>query len=511
VAILAAACSTNIPTAVPVSTATPTATAASPPPPAPSATPTPAPTAATAESTPGFTPTVTPFDCPGEAASAENIRCSYVTVPEDDDFPAGPTIDIAVAEVDSPFFSDTPVAFLQGGPGGEIVSEIDVFSQLGLSMVLIDQRGTGLSRPNLECPEIDELYPVFSALPSRDDSYESSYRQALSSCRDRLLSEGVNMEAFTTENNADDIAIIREALGYEEWDLWGSSYGSRLALTVLQDHPEGVRSVILDGSFPPQLDFYAGIPAGADRAMTHLFESCAASPSCAAAFGDLEALFETAVQRLDENPAAVRLSRSEFDEPFDYLVDGPALHGLLFEMLYVTPWLADLPFLISRAAQGDVSEIVRRIDEVWAPLAVAMNDAIMCPEEAAYFDVAALSEYLAGRSEPFRVAFDTESVIEDCRIWGLPAAPEAVKLPVTSDVPALVVAGSYDPITPPDFGRMAAATLPNSTFVEIGDQGHGFAMATLCGTRITLGFLDDPTVAPDTSCADDQSVDFRTG
>jgi pimeloyl-ACP methyl ester carboxylesterase len=452
---------------------------------------------------------VTPFECPGRSAARSDVRCSFVTLPEDDQFPDGPTIEIAVAEIDgSTILGTTPLVFLNGGPGAATLEYIDQFPPGGLPTVLIDQRGTGLSQPNLGCPEIDELDAVFAQMESRDPTFEEIYREATIACRDRLEAEGVNVAAFTTENNADDVALIRRALGYEEWDLWGASYGTRLALTLMRDHPEGIRAVVLDGSFPHPVDFWAEFPVNADRAIRHLIDSCAASESCRETFGDLGALIDEAVAGLDESPATVRVVPSGSGTAQDYLIDGPGLYSLIFEMLYVTDWIPDLPLLISRAAEGDVTEMVERIVSTSAPLALAMYDAVHCPEEVAYFDLDAMLEFLAGLPEPAQVAFDTQTAIDDCAIWGLDPAPVIETFPVTSTIPTLLISGSFDPITPPSWGRLAAETLPNSTFVEMGDEGHG--SATECSALIFGSFLIDPTAPLDTSCAEGRTVDFTT-
>ncbi|MDX1747428.1 MAG: alpha/beta hydrolase, partial [Halobacteriales archaeon] len=71
---------------------------------------------------------------------------------------------------------------------------------------------------------------------------------------------------------------------------------------------------------------------------------------------------------------------------------------------------------------------------------------------------------------------------------------------VMSDVPALVLGGTFDPITPPEFGRVAAETLTNSYFFEFPGLAHGVSTAHECPLAMTLAFLDDPSREPDGSC-----------
>jgi pimeloyl-ACP methyl ester carboxylesterase len=436
-----------------------------------------------------------------------------VTVPEEAADPAGPTIEIAVAYIaNEPLLSDVPLVFLNGGPGAATLEYADAFVGAGVPVVLIDQRGTGISTPNLDCPELDDLYPTFSAMPSRDEGFEDIYRDATRSCRDRLLSEGVNVGAYTTANNANDIDLVRTALELDEWNIWGSSYGTRLALATMRDHPEGIRAVVLDATFPQPVDLFGTLATNADRAIQYLIDSCSADQACDQAFGDLGQLLDEAVSGLDAEPVTLTVPRPGSGEPLDYYVDGPALYSLLFDQLYDTRVLPRLPLLISQAANGDVRELVDRVVSQGDPeilvFSEAMYDAVNCPEEVAYFDLDEMREFLDDTPEPFQVAFDTEAVIEDCAIWDLNAADPSVKDPVSSSIPTLVVSGSFDPITPPDWGRLASGTLSNSTFVELGDQGHG--IGTICGTRVMFAFLVDPTGPQDLSCVPDRTVDFET-
>lgn len=219
-------------TALPGPTATPTATSVPTPTSTPSSIPTPTPTP-----TPTSVPTWSfqPAACEFEVPVGEVVECGYLTVPEDHSRPDGDTIRLHVAVVrsHSPYPELDPIVYLAGGPGEKALATIplvffDQFSPFieNREIIIFDQRGVGFSQPALDCPEATGL---FYELLDKDLSVaeeDSLVVEAASSCHQRLLDEGVNLEAFTTVQSAADVAVLREALGYDEWNLYGVSYGT---------------------------------------------------------------------------------------------------------------------------------------------------------------------------------------------------------------------------------------------------------------------------------------------
>ena len=174
-------------------------------------------------------------------------------------------------------------------------------------LVFFDQRGTGYSEPSLACPEFIDL-----TLDILDDDLslaQGNQRQleALAACGDRLLQEGIDLTAYNSAENAADVADLRLVLGYEEWNLYGVSYGTRLAQTIVRDHPEGIRSIILDSAYPLAANIQLETAVNADRAFALFFAGCAADPACAVAYPDLEQVFAELVVQLNESPLVVQV------------------------------------------------------------------------------------------------------------------------------------------------------------------------------------------------------------
>ena len=182
-------------------------------------------------------------DCPFDIPDGYDMECGYLTVPENRSDPNSATIDLAVAivRVDNP--ASDPIIYLAGGPGSSAIDEFvsapeswDINQFLyGSDLILLDQRGTGYSYPTLNCWEMEQAA----------ENSISDYDAAVA-CHDRLVSDGIDLTAYNSAESAADVEDLRIALGYDTWNLFGISYGTRLALEVMRDYPDGIRSVIID-------------------------------------------------------------------------------------------------------------------------------------------------------------------------------------------------------------------------------------------------------------------------
>ena len=135
--------------------------------------------------------------------------------------------------------------------------------------------------------------------------------EAICSCHDRLVSEDINLAAYNSAESAADLNDLRLTLGYEEWNLVGISYGTRLALTAMRDYPEGIRCVILDSTYPLQVSLYAEMPANFDRALNVFFHGCTTDPACSEAYPELEIVFFQLVDQLNDSPITFSATNSE--------------------------------------------------------------------------------------------------------------------------------------------------------------------------------------------------------
>jgi pimeloyl-ACP methyl ester carboxylesterase len=435
------------------------------------------------------------------------VDCGTLIVPQNREQPDGMMIRLAVAVVRTGGANPAPdpVVYLSGGPGSPALSDAVAFAQgwssfLGnRDFVVIDQRGTGFSRPFLGCPEVVEFYRGERAdLIDRRERLRAE-GLALLRCHDRLASEGVDMAQYHSAANAADLEDLRQALGYAQWNLFGISYGTRLALTAMRDYPAGIRSVILDSTYPLQAGLYSELPANIDRSFRTLFDHCAADPGCNSAYPDLENVFYALVDRLNAEPITVRGRR----------IDGAALTEVLFRSLYRTGEIPGLPAMIYAAHGGDYNELgrlaVARLGGGGGPaFSQGVYFAVQCAEEMPFAPLEEVQAAAAAypRLEPFLLGmmeFSPE-VYAVCEAYGSAPPSPAENEPVVSAIPALLLAGEYDPITPAHWAHQAAETLSTSYVYAFSRTGHAVIARGACPSSLVRAFLNNPAVPPDSSC-----------
>lgn len=472
--------------------------------------------------TPVFEPDACPFaPIPAGLAEGENLSCGWLIVPENRTNPHTNLLRLAVAILRSlnPTPEPDPIIYLEGGPGGSALFSIDAWIdspfRANRDLILIDQRGTGYSQPTLDC--------------AVNDPNESETR-----CFERLVAEGVDLSAYTTATNAADIHDLIVALGLEQANLYGISYGTRLALTVMRDFPARVRSVVLDSVYPPDVNAFNEQTVVSVRAIQRLFDQCAVHPACAAAYGDIGSIFLRLVDKFNNQPVPyIDLDGNEVVIYGDDLVDTLSLS------LYLTSAIPTLPYAIYLLDQGDylmgmdvlggfygmadlqalaAGEDLPPIDE--APEAndrrapdgesAGMFNAVECNEEVPFNALSAAYELAQDLPPQLRDAqlLSVEQMFDTCRVWATIAPPLVENQPVSSDIPALVLAGSFDPVTPPAWGKRAAEHLSRSFFFEFPHSGHSVSDSGDCAIRIMQAFINDPAIQPDSSCIGGLQVEF---
>lgn len=464
---------------------------------------------------PGRGPSFVQTACWRAAPPGLEVRCGVVSVPERRSLSDGPSIRIAVAVVVAAGSRprSEPTILLSGGPGEGAIQLLRVFDDLAQferdgiprgaterdaarikefaaavtlwrdrlaerPLVLIDQRGTGYSRPSLECVEDD-----------------------LTACRERLVREGVDLAGYTTVENAADIDAVRQALGYATIDLYGGSYGTRLALEVLRRFGSRVRAAVLDCVAPPQLRFEVETVRRYDSALRVLFNHCVADPVCAAAYPNLSGTFYEAVAHLDRTPITVFGATAGREE-----IDGQALRELVWQGMFATYSIPWLPMVIAAAAAGRTGTLAAYlVSASGSPqdrVSEGMRWSVECSGQVASETPAEVAEAGSGLPAAIRDGVVSQFMrpLEICRQWRVPPADRVALSPVSSDAPVLLLSGEFDPGTPPAYAEMAQLTLSRSTAVVLPGLGHTQASFTTCGQRLMSAFLNDPSTPLDTSC-----------
>lgn len=457
-----------------------------------------------------------PGPCPSRVASLPafaNAQCGQLIVPENRNNPNGKTISISVAilpSITQPPRHE-PIFYIAGGPGGDAMGDTEFIAPTinqDRNLIVLAQRGTLDATPALLCPEIDAFNATAVSLVYDAQSTRDLHVAATKACHDRLISEGIDLTAYNTLENINDFVDLRKALKISNYSVFGTSYGTYVALTLMRLHPEDLVSVTIDSVTPPSVVSLGWTWSNVAEGFDNLFDACAAQPDCAAKYGDVRSKFTSQVQQLEANPLTVTSQYAPGGPPVKVVLDGGALVN----------WFVAGGASLFKAAPSAIQELVNGNPvQIAAARAALANPAT--PSTQAYgltFGVFC-SEWI-----PFEpqsqilakglIAFPTypPSVLsqapqlpfqtEDCAVWGVPKATDSIRDVTTSSIPTLVIDGTFDAKTSPRWAKYAASTLSNSTLVIIPGIGHFVTPQSACAQRVVESFLASPTTPPDTSC-----------
>lgn len=456
--------------------------------------------------------------CPVEvpAEHVHRVRCGVLTVPERRDAGSDSTrtirLPVAIIASRSATPAPDPLVFpTAGGPGAGTMTVLRDFLELGdwaaheREIILVEQRGDHAAVPTLDCTEMDARNDVFEDPPDLRPASAQLDLTSLKACRDRLVAEGVDLTAYLTVESAADLTDLRRALGYDEWNLYGVSYGSRLALETMRHYPEGLRAVILDGLDPPNVNGYQEAAVGYLSAVRAMLAACATDPRCNALHPDVERSLVTILERTREAPLMIPVKHPHTRSPTHTAVRDTDITAGLYSALYDPNLVRVLPFVIDRLERGDYGVVLplaqQSIDSA-DDMSEGLYWTVTCAERFSFFDESRHAETYVGHELLVNQNLTLHSG-ETCESWGIPAAPAAVTDGVVSDIPTLLSSGGYDPVTPPANAAVAASGLSQHYSYTFPTMGHVAVLRSWydpCPAAIAQQFLHDPTIAPDASC-----------
>jgi pimeloyl-ACP methyl ester carboxylesterase len=461
--------------------------------------------------------------CPFDSRRAVlPVTCGRLKVPENPDRPEGRSIEIAfmIVSPGSKTDPDHPVIFLSGGPGSPSLALAErLVATPGVRQTIVDrdwvffdQRGGGRSVPALYCP------------PSKDEWIEQVKR-----CRDRYIGKGIDLSQYNSVRIAADVEALRKALGVKQWNLWGDSYGTRLAFTIARYYPASVRAIIHDGADLPENQEIVDDLRGTEVAMRKVFAKCEADATCAAKFPDLGRRFQDALPRLRQQPLSIGGER----------IDDGKVMGFVRDWMFGGSYLTfeyrvqNLLAYMDAAARGDGARIVE-IDRAMTEqndrnkgpppktrfpdegrYHIGQNLSIDCNEEKAF---ESMDEYrrAAADSQIVRSLFGEDEglgAFKTCALWPAGRADPIENTHVSWDGPQLVFTGELDASLSGPAGYEIAMLYAHATNVvfengehiqatmEDADTSNDWNYYRLCAAGLARQFLSDPQQALDTRCA----------
>lgn len=425
-------------------------------------------------------------------------RCGMLRVAENPDEPSGETIALSVAVVPSlnRHAEAPPLYLLAGGPGQSAtdlyVGSTAAFARINRShdIVLVDQRGTGHSAP-LVCQYPDDWSNAADPMPA--------LRDATRAC---LAKFGPRVRYYTTSTAVGDLEKVRIALGHRAIEIYGSSYGTRVAQLYMRRFPQAVRAAILDGVTYPQQNIGPDTPADGERALNLIVQRCVAAPGCSAAYPNLRRDLENLRARFGRETQAMSIPDPSSGLPIQVGFNRSMLNAALRLLSYNSVEASLLPALVHRGATGDLaplaSQTIMMARQVGDQLASGMQNSVICSEDVPRFSISENDRQRLAKT--YQGTDQIDALQEICHIWPVGPVDADLHDPLHSDTPTLLLSGDADPVTPPEDAERAAMGLTHHRHLVLQGEGHG-QLATGCVPRLMADFLDGmPPAALDAQC-----------
>jgi len=396
-------------------------------------------------------------------------------------------------------FAPDPVFFFAGGPGqgaaslAEYLREPFRLIQASRDIVLIDQRGTGKSNP-LECKSDKDAEGL------TDAQEQAEALRVYHACLDSYQNKA-DVRLYTTNIAMDDIDEVRQFLGYPKINLFGVSYGTRAALVYARRHAASTRAVILDSVAPTDMRLPLYTARDAQRAIDILFEDCEKESGCTQRFPRLRETFNQLITRLSAHPEHIHYVHPRTGEAKEMDAKRLVIAGTVFRSLYDPESSALLPLLIEQASKGNYSGFLAMgVDpdpQSESMMSRGMQVSVVCSEDATRIEPGSITSDSAGT---FMGTEFADAFLMPCPFWPRGVVEPSYFDNTPSDLPALILSGELDPITPPVWGQQIASAWKNAKNVVVPGSSHG-AWSHGCVMKLMDRFLNDGTAAHlDTSC-----------
>ena len=425
--------------------------------------------------------------------------CATYDVPEDRNAPDGRRIALNIAWLQPTRSGERmpdPVFFLAGGPGQSAVESYPgldpVFREVRKQrdVILVDQRGTG--RSNLLSCEMPEGEAAFDPSPAAMQAQAAACAQA--------LSKKADLRHYTTTDAVADLDAVRQALGAQQINLVGVSYGTRVAQQYAMRHPGTTRSIVLDSPVPNALGLGNIFARNLDDALALQFALCSKDAACRSKLGDPRAELDILLAKLRANPVQVQYRDASTGEMKQGTLRAEAVAGLVRMYAYMPLASGLLPKLIHEANAGRYDGLMALsmmiTAEMQDAMAMGMQLSVVCSEDAGS---------MVAREEDKGTVLGNlmpDGMAAMCAAWPKGKVPADFNTALSTAVPALVLAGEFDPVTPPRYGTEIVKTLPNGRLFVLKGVGHG-VLGAGCMPKLFTQFIEKADAQPlDGKCLD---------
>jgi pimeloyl-ACP methyl ester carboxylesterase len=398
-----------------------------------------------------------------------------------------------------------PVFFLAGGPGQAATEHAGAVERMlgevgrQRDIVLVDQRGTGGSNP-LECRNADgEPVQLDTDLYDSPGQITAFARECAANMADRA-----DPRFYTTTDAVRDLESVREALGVGQVNLFGVSYGTRVAQQYATTYPDRVRTIVLDGVAPNSLVVGGEFAQTLEDALALQSAKCRELPTCAGRYPvDMREQLRTVMAQLEAAPVEVDYRHPRTGALEHGTVTDDAVGALAFMFSYAPQTASLLPLVIDEAAHGRYAPLMSLVEmnalQMEGQMTRGMQWSVICAEDA--------GRWQRGDDDTGTLMGDevAEGLFAACPAWPHGTAPEGFHQPFASGLPVLLLSGELDPVTPPRFGDEVVEHLPNGRHLVLEGQGHNVSWIG-CAPKLVGQFIESADAeALDASCLDSLS------
>ncbi len=397
-----------------------------------------------------------------------------------------------------------PVVLLAGGPGQAASESYPILAQALAAVnrqrdiLLVDQRGTGQSN-RMDCTQDNSM----SLLRPSDT-------EVLSQVKECLKQLPGDPRFYATPYAVDDLEQVRQRLGYSKLNLYGVSYGSRVAFAYLRKYPNNVRTATLDGVVPADQLLGKQTAINMQHVLGLQLSRCSANPQCKTNYPDLKEGLRKAFYFLQKNPQKLSVRHPRTGKATEVSVDGDMLAQTVRLLSYSPETVTLLPLFIKQTIDGDYQAVAAQalmiFDSLKNQFAAGMALSVSCSEDAPFYAFEFSNDKKnkdgQAKSNGFLLLGDTieKNIRLQCSIWPKAELSDSFKQMVRSDLPVLLLSGEYDPVTPPAWAERVRKHLPNSKHLIAPGQGHN-VLPRGCIAAIYTDFVEHASTAElETKC-----------
>jgi pimeloyl-ACP methyl ester carboxylesterase len=400
-----------------------------------------------------------------------------------------------------------PIIYTVGGPGATTMPSAQYMKYYQYlddrDFILIEQRGTRYSKPHLDCPEWSRAV-YESNLPNFDEAnLETHFEKAAQACRDRLTGMGIDLNGYNTLEIAADINDLVQVLGIEKYNLLTISYSTKIAQVLMRDYPERIRSVVMDSPLPLEVNYDEESVQNLLETVSQLLSDCESNENCKSAYPNIKKRFFDYLTAITEQPLEVAVENPSTKILETFKLQGKDLINLLGS--FSTQQVPFVPSEIQKVLNGDLSSVKQQLSLLFQEPkegdGLGMRLSVWCAEEEPFNSVETIQEETNRYPEVkgLSPAVFSRNV---CSIWKVQKAKTIENKAIQSNIPTLLINGSYDAQTPVKWARAMQGNLSNSYQLILEGWTHTPTTnwSNPCAMEVANEFFNSPSQEPQSNC-----------